>query len=135
MFSSPIEVMYQRVERKVAELQNELEQSDGLIQTSAMFDLDGNWVPAKMIETKYGFSWSILNENGKATGVFVPFHAKKRETQAKRGFVEGIVRVPATVTYAYAGNRPHAVIAPADQVGTVKPTVIIATDRFAQEVK
>ena len=132
MFDSPFEVMYQRVERKREQLETELANSDGTTQTSALFDLDGNWTPAKLVMGQYGYSWLVLDANGKSTGVFVPFASKKRETQAKRGFVEGIVRVPAKVTYAYAGNRPQAVIAPADEVGTVAPVAIITTDRFAK---
>jgi len=72
----------------------------------------------------------VLDENGKSTGVFIPCDSKKRETQAKRGFVEGIVRVPAVATFAYTAYRPQAVIGPADEVGIVKPVVIITTDRF-----
>ncbi len=130
MFESPFEIMYQRVERKREELEKELAESDGLVQTSALFDLDGNWTPAKLIMGQYGYSWLVIDADGKSSGVFVPYASKKRDTQAKRGFVEGIVRVPAKVAYAYAGGRPQAVIAPADEVGTVKPTVVINTDRF-----
>ena len=130
IFESPFEVMYQRVERRREQLEKELAESDGLTQTSSLFDLDGNWTPAKLIEGKFGFSWLVLDNDGKSTGTFIPYGSKKRDTQAKRGFVEGTVRVPAKVTYAYAGGRPQAVIAPADEVGTVKPTVIISTDRF-----
>lgn len=132
IFESPFEVMYQRVERKREELEKQLAESDGLVQTSALFDLEGNWTPAKIVESKYGYSWLVLDGNGKSTGTYIPYQPKKRETQAKRGYVEGTVRVAAKVSYAYAGGRPQAVIAPADAVGTVKPTVIISTDRFNQ---
>jgi len=71
----------------------------------------------------------VLNENGKSTGVFVPFRSKKRETQAKRGFVEGFVKVTAMVAYS-GGFSPTASIVSAKEVGTGKPVTIVSTDRF-----
>jgi hypothetical protein len=63
--------------------------------------------------------------------VFVPYATKKRETQAKRGFVEGKVRVTAQVAL-YGGFRPTAGIVPVNPVGTEKPVVVTSTDRFQE---
>jgi hypothetical protein len=132
IFESPFEMAQQRADRQFNELQKQLAESDGTVQSVALFDLEGNWTPAKIVEGKFGFSWLVLDENGKGTGVFIPYASKKRDTQAKRGFVEGTVRVPATVVLA-GGFRPTAHIVPAGAVGTVKPTTIITTDRFKKE--
>lgn len=104
------------------------------VKTTALFDLAGNWVPAKLIDSKYGHSWLVLDSNGKSTGVFVPFGSKKRETQAKRGFVEGIVLVEAKADM-WGGFNVQAGLVPADETGTVAPVEVISTDRFAEEVK
>lgn len=131
VFESSISNTQNRAFKHADELQEQLEASDGLMQTSSLFDLEGNWTPAKIVDGKYGYSWLVLDDNGKSTGIYIPFKSKNRDTQAKRGFVEGIVRVPAQVAMG-GGFRPSAKIVPVHEVGTVKPTVIISTDRFNQ---
>jgi hypothetical protein len=111
------------------ELKIEFANSDGCVETTVLFDLEGNWTPAKWVTGKYGTSWLVLDANGRSTGVFVPFASKKRETQAKRGFVEGIARVPAEVAM-WGGFSPRTGIVPAKPVGTDRPVTIISTDRF-----
>lgn len=130
--TSQIAVTQNRAFDRFDQLQAEFALTDGLIEITVLFDLKGNWVPAKWINTQYGTSWLVLDEAGASTGVFVPYASKKRETQAKRGFVEGIARVPAEVIL-HGGFRPTASIVPAQPNGTVKPKVIITTDRFTQE--
>jgi hypothetical protein len=131
VFASPFEMTQQRADRRYEELLVEFSKTDGLIETSALFDLDGNWTPAKLVDSKYGWSWLVLDENGRSTGVFVPYASKKRETQAKRGFVEGKVRVSAQVAL-YGGFRPTAGIIPVNPLGTEKPVVVVSTDRFQE---
>lgn len=111
------------------ELKIEFANSDGCVETTVLFDLEGNWTPAKRVESKYGYSWLVLDANGRSTGIFVPMHSVKRETQAKRGFVEGRGRVPAEVAM-WGGFAPRAGIVPAKPVGTDRPITIISTDRF-----
>jgi hypothetical protein len=132
IFTSPFELAQQRADRQFDELTKQLAESDGTVQSVALFDLEGNWTPAKIVEGKFGFSWLVLDEKGKSIGVFIPYASKKRETQAKRGFVEGIVRVPAKVAYS-GGFRPSARIVPANEIGTVKPVKIINADRFNEK--
>lgn len=101
------------------------------VETSALFDLDGNWTPAKLIQNKYGYSWLVLDANGKSTGVFVPYASKNRETQAKRGFVEGKVRVAAQAILA-GGFRPTASLIPAKEDLSGTPVEIITVDRWLE---
>lgn len=114
---------------RYAELQIELANSDGCVETTVLFDLEGNWTPAKWVNSKYGTSWLVLDANGRSTGVFVPYGSAKRQTQAKRGFVEGKARVTAVVKYS---GFDSASICPANPVGTERPVTIISTDRFAK---
>jgi hypothetical protein len=65
----------------------------------ALFDLDGKPVPAKQIETRYGLTWMLLDENGKSTGEFVnpskSNSAEKRATaMSKKGYRTGRVLAP-----------------------------------------
>jgi len=129
VFASSMQNTQDRAFRKFDELTAQLAQTDGTIKTIALFDLAGNWIPARMVTSNFGTSWLVLDANGKSTGAFVPFRSAKRETQAKRGFVEGYVLVPATVGL-FGGFRPQAAIVPKHEVGTVKPIKVITTDRF-----
>jgi hypothetical protein len=129
-FNTPLQNRQDRVFSEYEELLAQVAQGGVTVETSALFDLEGNWTPARLVENKYGFSWLVLDENGKSKGIFVPYASKKRETQAKHGFVEGKVRVPAKAEM-WGGKLMQAGLVPADEVGTVKPIEIITTDRFA----
>jgi hypothetical protein len=131
IFTTSIQNTQDRVFRQYDELVKSFALTDGLMDQTALFDLDGNWVPAKLVDSKYGTSWLVLDENNRSTGVFVPFASKKRETQAKRGYVEGRVRVPAEVTLG-GGFRPSCGISPVGPQGTTKPVSIITVDRFQE---
>jgi hypothetical protein len=128
-FQSNISLVQQRAEKQFQELQAHIKNGEGLIETTALFTTEGEWVPAKLIDNKYGTSWMVLDENGKSTGKYVPYRAAKRETQAKRGFVEGTVKVSAKAVIS-GGFRPSAKVVPVAAVGTEKPTIIVTTDRF-----
>lgn len=87
----------------------QIEENGGKWQFRALFDLDGNMVAAKEIETRYGWSWMLLDENGKATGQF--FNESKAKTaevrkanNAKKGFYLGKVLYPAYAKLAGGGK-------------------------------
>jgi hypothetical protein len=128
-FQSNISLVQQRAEKQFQELQAQIQNGEGLIETTALFTTEGEWVPAKLVENKYGTSWMVLDENGMPSGKYVPYRSAKRETQAKRGFVEGTVKVSAKAVIS-GGFRPSAKIVPVAAVGTEKPTIIVSTDRF-----
>lgn len=130
-FTTSIQDTQDRVFRQYDEMVKAFAETDGLVTTTALFDLDGNWVPAKLVDGKYGYSWLVLDENNRSTGVFVPYASAKRETQAKRGYVEGRVRVTGHVTLG-GGFRPTVGIAPLNGVGSEKPAEILTTDRFQE---
>lgn len=107
-------------------LQADIEDNGGFWEFPALFDLDGNWVPARVIDGRYGPCWMILNENGEATGEFAPFRPARKSTLEKRGYRQGIATRPAKAdtgsngsvvsVYVYARPLTPAHVAPASIV-------------------
>jgi hypothetical protein len=79
----------------------------GTWELDGLFDLDGNLVPAKEIETRFGYSWMLLDERGRCAGYFNESKAKDKARRvaanAKKGYYVGRVRVP--VYAALAGGN------------------------------
>jgi hypothetical protein len=76
-------------------LEADIVDNGGLHEFWALFDLDGNWVPATVIDGRYGPCWMLLDENGGATGQFAPYRPARESTLERRGFREGLVLRPA----------------------------------------
>ena len=80
-----------------------VESQNGKYHFPALFDKDGNLVPAKIIKTKFGRSWGILSDPSKPTSKISQFisisqHSdpKKREKfYAEKGYTVGKVTAPA----------------------------------------
>lgn len=111
----------------------QLIEDGGLACFPALFDLNGNYVPAKLIEGKYGECWALLDETGTFTGVFINAWPARRATIANKGFLEGVVKRPARVKVmsgkggmatAYVGV--YATDTPLDA-----PAEIVNPDRWA----
>lgn len=86
----------------VYELQAKIVEGGGTWEFPALFDLDGNLVPAKYIETRYGMAWALLDSSdpdGRFTGFFNESQAQRkgvaRKTDAKKGYYVGRVLAPA----------------------------------------
>ena len=80
----------------------EIEANGGRYKFPALFDLDGNLVPAKLVQTRYGMAWGLLkddNPRGRFIGWFNPSNAKKAETRRRnderKGYRIGYVMAPA----------------------------------------
>lgn len=69
-------------------LEAELVESGGTWWFNALCDLEGNWVPSKLIEGRYGLAWALLGDEGQFTGDFVSAYPKKATTMRKKGYVE-----------------------------------------------
>jgi hypothetical protein len=121
--------MADRATARFIELEAKLAEQGGVVKTIVLFDLNGNWAPAKIAEGTYGQSWLVLDANGKSTGVFVPVGTTKRQTQAKRGYVEGWAFVPAVVKYVGDKCNFSAAICPIER-GTLAPVSVVTVDRF-----
>ena len=121
--------MADRATAHFIDLEAELIECGGVVKTTVLFDLNGNWAPAKIVKGTYGKSWLVLDANGKSTGVFVPTNSVKRQTQAKRGYVEGVAFVPAVVKYIGDKCNFWAAICPIER-GTLAPVSVVTVDRF-----
>lgn len=82
----------------------EIAEAGGTMVTTALFDLDGNPVPARRVDTPYGHSWGLIdpeNPEGRFTGWFNPSKASnpvtERANNAKKGYYVGRVRVRAAL--------------------------------------
>ena len=63
-----------------------------------LLDVDTlEWIPAKVIETRYGLSWAFLDENGQFTGQFVSAFPKRASTINNKGYAEGEGRFPSAI--------------------------------------
>lgn len=94
----------------------ELEENAGKAEFTALFDRDGNMVPAKLIDTKYGQAWAVYTDpndsSSKFTGVFINESSSDNpKTQAaalaRKGYTLGRVKAPAYV--AMSGNNTASV--------------------------
>ena len=60
----------------------------------ALFDLQGRRVKARIVNTKYGRRWCVLDADGNAVA-WIAVGPKQAWTTIKHGFVEGFERAPA----------------------------------------
>lgn len=93
------------------ELKAEITENGGKDVFPALFDLEGNLVPAKLIDTRYGRAWGLLPDDdprGSFTGWFSPSNAATESyrirNNEKKGYYEGTVMAPAAVTIAASGR-------------------------------
>jgi hypothetical protein len=76
----------------------------------ALFTLDGELVPAKLIHTQYGLTWALLTNDSpdSRTTRFIGAFPKRESTMARKGFYEGYVKAPARVALAGSGTGTGA---------------------------
>ena len=116
-------------------LQADIIDNGGTRTMIALFDLNGNWVPAKVIDGQYGQSWAVLDTNGRHTGVYAPFHPARRNTMTKRGYLEGYASFPAVAVITGGGRGTGGaascyVTAVKACPETTPPVAIETTDRW-----
>lgn len=125
------------------EIEANLLDQGGKAEFQVLMDMDGNIMPAKRINNRYGSAWAFFenpnNIHSRLTGVFInEANSPKLKTQAaalaRKGYKLGVVKAPAyvesggsriNITYFYArsGKDPLADIE------------IISTDFFSEQIK
>ncbi len=80
----------------------QLASQGGYSEFPALMTTDGHLVPAKLISTRYGQAWMLLDEHGDSTGEFVTpsraaTAAKRNAAMARKGYQVGSVRTKAGV--------------------------------------
>ena len=66
--------------------------------TYELRDLDGELVPAKLIDGQFGPCWALLDEAGDFTGTFIGAHPKRVSTLERKGYREERVAFVAPAT-------------------------------------
>ena len=108
----------------------------GLVRALALFTTDGEWVPARRIETRFGQRWMVRMPYANSEPVFLTVHPKRRDTLAKKGYVEGYVMRPGEAQIVGSGTglsgaaNARVALVPTDR-DTDRPPVILTTDRWA----
>ncbi|MFZ4434583.1 MAG: hypothetical protein ACOYOQ_15430 [Microthrixaceae bacterium] len=89
------------INAQLADAKADLIEAGGVAEFPALFDVDtGEWVPSKLIDTRYGTAWALLGEDAKFTGEFVTAFPARESTMARKGYREGRAVWPAkAVTY------------------------------------
>lgn len=96
-----------------AQEQARVDENGGMWRFLALFDADTEAiVPAKLISTRYGQAWALLESTDPRsafTGQFVnPSEARKAETRrknmVKKGYREGLVWAPAKADFVGGGS-------------------------------
>jgi len=92
-------------------LRAELAANDGYAEFPALFDTDGNLIPAKLINTTYGNAWGLLPGNDPTesfTSYFNPSKARgesqRISNDAKKGYYVGTVSVLSAVGTSGSGT-------------------------------
>lgn len=93
-------------------LQAAIDVAGGTHEFPALFDTEGNLVPAKRVDTKYGTAWAVLSDpndpSSEATAWVNESKADKSATRkknlAKKGYVMGTVRARAAV-HTYSSGK------------------------------
>ena len=62
-------------------------------------------VPAKLVDTRFGTAWSLLDDDGKFTGQFITAFPAKSSTMLSKGFVEARGIFPAVAKIVDDGGR------------------------------
>lgn len=69
-----------------------------------LLTLDGERVPAKLINGRYGKCWALLDGEGEFTGEFVGAFPKRESTLERKGYREGDEEAPADARIAGSGT-------------------------------
>lgn len=88
-----------------------LAEQDGYWEFAALFDLDGNLLPAALRTNQWGDYWMIFDNpdlRGRPIGFFTESKARKAATRnrnnAKKGYSVGLVRKRGSVTAGSSGS-------------------------------
>lgn len=93
------------IRERLHEAKAKIAANGGKAEFSALFDLEGNLVPAKHVNTMYGYSWGVLSDPDDPYSGFTEWiNESKSENPAYRavdleakGYRVGTVKVPAAV--------------------------------------
>ncbi|GAA2657469.1 hypothetical protein [Nonomuraea recticatena] len=115
-------------------LQADIDDNGGRAMFPALFDTDGNLVPAIRVLGEWGYYWALLatdDPNGRRRGWFGPSKAKKAQTaranDAAKGYYVGYVMAPAKAELR-GGNASSLSAVPVRTDGGFSRDVIVVDD-------
>lgn len=87
-------------------LKADVAEKGGRWEFPALFDLAGNLVAAKLIETKYGPRWGVLSSDDPRSTVaaWLTAYPVRKSTLERKGYREGVVLAPAVVKIGGSGR-------------------------------
>jgi len=85
---------------RLHEVRAEIARNGGKAQFVALFTLAGERVRARVIRSRYGLCWMLLNDKDKATGEFALYRPRNPLTLAKKGYREDLEWAPAAACLA-----------------------------------
>lgn len=123
------------INARESELKAQVAEKGGFWEFPALFDLDGNLVAAKLIETKFGVSWGVLENDDPRSRVvkwvnrsYAKSAATRNRNMAKKGYAEGTVLARCYVdTIGASYTSVHAAVLRADG-GFSRDVEIVATE-------
>lgn len=122
------------ISAEVARKEADLIEAGGVHEFPALFDLEGNYVPARLIDGRYGLCWMLLDAEGECSG-FVSAFPKRRATMVGKGYLEGYVVRPArVVTAGKTLTSVHAKVIPSDSPLDA-PIEVVTADRWQWQDK
>lgn len=117
------------------ELKAQIAEDGFVAEFPALFDLEGNLLAAKLIETRYGMTWGILpSDDPKESFIswFSPSNANtdshRVANNAKKGYYVGTVKAPAWVTMRGTGTGYSGAM-------SVRPMVFRTDGGFSRDVE
>ena len=105
----------------------EIAECGGRWRFPALFDLAGNLVAAKLIETKWGLSWGILASDDPRDTVtrWVTAFPVRESTMTRKGFREGFVMAKAKADYRGANATSVRAVAVRTDGGFSRDVTIV----------
>jgi len=104
----------------------------GVSEFDAVFDLEGNYQPAVLIDTRYGKAWSLTDSNGRFLNppMFLPSRPARASTIKKKGYTIGTVIRKAHAKLAGKVNVGVAVVP--SEGWTKEPLEVISKDIYEE---
>lgn len=111
----------------------EILEAGGVSEFDAVFDLQGNYQPAVLIDTRFGKAWSLTDSNGKFLNppVFLPTRPARASTIKKKGYTIGSVIRKAHAKLAGKVNVGVAIVP--SEGWTKEPLEVVSKDIYSEE--
>jgi hypothetical protein len=114
----------QQMNASLHRLQADVLENGGVWTFPALFDLEGNLVAAKLVQTRHGLAWGVLASEDPHSAItkWLTAHPARESTLERKGYREGLVEAPGKAVLA------------GEQITSVRPIVKRTDDGFSRDV-